>query len=116
MKQNAIIALMSFLAPVAIAATVTLAWNRSISPSIGRQTLYYGASGVGNYTNVVLLSPLLTQYQVLNLTTGATYHFAISATDTNTGLESDRSGEAVYTVPIPPSPPLAPTNLHVIGP
>ncbi len=117
MKKKLLIWSGTLLASAAIAATVTLGWTPSTSPNIASQTLYVGVAA-GIYTNQIILPASTVQYQVLNLITGATYHFALTAMASN-GLVSPFSSESVYTVPIPPPPtntaPSAPQNLHVTG-
>jgi len=68
--------------------SVTLAWN-PVTDSIAGYRLYRGGAA-RNYT--------ATQYTISNLTSGATYYFAVTAF-TSAGAESDYSTELSYTVP-----------------
>ena len=118
-KRTILTGALALIAIATIAATATLQWTPSASTSVAKQTLYTGVA-VNSYTGQTILPPNITQYQVLNLVTGATYHFSITVTDSN-NLSSAFSTEAVYTVPIPtnapPTNPPAPvTGLHVVGP
>lgn len=90
-------------------ATVTLAWDASPSPGIAKYTVYYGPSS-GTYTNTVITGGTNTTLTVSNLTRGATYYFAATASDAT--LESDYSNEVSYR---PPTPPVAPPNLRATG-
>ena len=90
-------------------STVILTWNPSPSPGVTNYNMYYGSS-TGYYTNVVPAGTNLT-VTVSNLVRGATYFFAATAVDAN-NLESIYSNEVSVTTPTPPN---APTNLHVTG-
>jgi hypothetical protein len=77
--------------------SVTLAWDPSTSGNIADYKIYYGQAS-HTYTGQVHLGNV-TQGTVTGLTAGVTYYFAVTAVDT-TGVESDYSGEASYTVPL----------------
>lgn len=79
-------------------SSVTLAWDASPDSSIAGYRLYEGAAS-RTYTNVIDVGNATTVI-VSNLVAGDTYYFAVTAYDTN-ALESDYSGEVIYTVPLP---------------
>jgi hypothetical protein len=86
----------AFLANLANANSVTLAWDPSPGGNITSYTIYFGpASGV--YTNSIDVGTA-TSATISNLVAGATYFFAATATDSS-GLESEFSNEVSYTVP-----------------
>ena len=78
------------------AASVTLAWDASPDGSVVGYNIYYGGA-TRAYTNKVNVGNV-TNSTITNLTLGATYYFAATAY-ANTGLESDYSNEATYSVP-----------------
>jgi hypothetical protein len=80
----------------AMAASVTLDWNASTSPSVAGYNVYFGTTS-GNYTSKVDVGSA-TSITVSNLTAGLTYYFAATAYDVN-GDESGFSSEISYTVP-----------------
>ena len=75
---------------------VTLAWNPSPSAIVAGYRLYQGAASQ-DYTSTIEVGDL-TSVTVSNLTSGATYFFAVTAYDI-IGLESVFSSEIAYTVP-----------------
>jgi hypothetical protein len=91
---------------------VMLAWDPSSDPTVTGYNVYYGSSS-RNYTNVIPAGSA-TSATVSNLVSGVTYYFA-ATTYTATGLESDYSAEASYSVPAPNAPPTldALTNLTI---
>lgn len=109
--------LMLLLAPNAAAAqvfltvsnppsTVQLAWTPPVlSPTNAPVTFYrvYLGTGSGQYTTMTNVGNVTNITLVLPLR-GATYFFAITATDSN-GLQSPFSNEVNYYSPLPPSPP-----------
>src|SRR6516162_6811506 len=74
---------------------VMLAWDASTDPDVTGYNVYYGSSS-RNYTNVIPAGSSTTA-AVSNLQSGVTYYFA-ATTYTATGLESDYSAEASYSV------------------
>src|SRR6516225_8610900 len=76
--------------------SVTLGWNASASIDTAGYHLYYGGAS-GDYTNTLDVGDA-TIATVPDLTSGATYFFAVTAYD-GIGLESAFSGEISYTVP-----------------
>jgi hypothetical protein len=76
---------------------VTLAWDPSTSGNIVSYNIYWGQA-CRTYASRLQLGNV-TQGTVTGLTAGATYYFAVTAVDTS-GVESDFSGEAAYTVPL----------------
>lgn len=74
--------------------SVSLAWNKSPSPSVTSYRLYYGGVS-GNYTNSVLVGNV-TSNTVAGLTGGVTYFFATTAYDA-AGMESTFSNEISFT-------------------
>ena len=101
---------------------VELAWVPSCSPSIVGYKIYYGlvtntlptiytqfafclqanetiARFDGTFSNMIPVSNTATNYSVTNLIGGQTYFFAITAFDVD-NLESDFSGEVIYTIPL----------------
>lgn len=82
--------------------SVTLAWNPSTNSDVAGYNVYYGvASGV--YTNVISLGNV-TEATIPGLIEGVTYYFAAKARSSS-GVESDFSNEAFYTVPLPTNAP-----------
>ena len=75
--------------------TVTLAWERSASPTATEYRLYYGPTS-GVYTNVILVGDV-TSATVGNLEAGGDYFFTVTACESS-GLESLPSNEVSYTV------------------
>ncbi|MGH7229356.1 MAG: BACON domain-containing protein [Nitrospiraceae bacterium] len=75
--------------------TATLTWNASPTSDLAGYKVYVGtASGVyGPATSV----GNVTTYRVLNLTTGQTYYFSVTAVDTS-GNESDYSNEVSKSI------------------
>ena len=84
------------LEPQALASDVTLAWDSSSDPMVAGYNVYLGGAS-RNYTNLIDALDT-TSLTVSNLVPGATYYFA-ATTYTVTGLESEYSAEAKYTVP-----------------
>jgi hypothetical protein len=84
-------------------ATVTLRWDASPDPVRG-YTLHTGTNS-RSYMRTNWAGTNLTA-TVTNLAIGGRYYFAATATGTN-NLVSDWSNEVVYTVPVPPTPPVA---------
>jgi hypothetical protein len=84
------------LEPNALASDVTLAWDPANDPTVAGYNVYIGGAS-RNYTNLVDAGDA-TSVTISNLAPGATYYFA-ATTYTVSGLESDYSSEAVYTVP-----------------
>lgn len=76
---------------------VTLAWDPSPDASVVGYRVYYGINSRG-YTNSVTVNNT-TNAVVTNLVSGITYYFGATAFD-GSGLESDFSNEAMYTVPV----------------
>jgi hypothetical protein len=85
--------------PAFAAGSVTLAWDASPDPSVTGYRIYIGGAS-GNYTNSANVGNV-TSTVLTNLTEGATYYFAATAYDA-TGVESDFSNEANYTVTTTP--------------
>src|SRR4051812_48223353 len=87
---------MALLAASAIsstpAATLTVAWDASISANVVGYKVYYGPAS-RNYTNSVSTSA--TSLSISNLIDGQMYYFAATAYDTF-GVESDYSSETNY--------------------
>ena len=75
---------------------VTLAWNPSSDPTVVGYNIYYGGAS-GNYTNT-LSAGNATNMTISGLVEGATYYFA-ATTYNSSGVQSQFSNEAVYTVP-----------------
>jgi hypothetical protein len=91
---------LALVALPAVAATVTLAWDRNPEPEVTSYKLYWGRAS-RTYTNVVNVGNVTT-YTVTNLPSAATHYFALVAVTTN-GLESDFSAEVSTTIlPLPP--------------
>ena len=84
------------LASAALAASVTLAWDRNQDTDIAGYRAYYGTSS-GNYTAMISVGNQTT-CTITNLESGRTYYFAATAYDYN-GNESAFSQEISYTVP-----------------
>jgi hypothetical protein len=84
-------------------SSVTLAWNPISSSTIAGYNIYYGGvSGV--YTNKISVSRATTEATVSGLIQGATYYFA-ATTYSASGLESMRSSQLAYLVPLPANQP-----------
>src|SRR6185369_539564 len=75
------------------AASVTLAWNPSVTPGVAGYNVYYGTNSQ-NYTASVPAGTA-TNVTVSGLTPGVTYFFAATAYD-SLGIESDFSVETNY--------------------
>ena len=95
-----------FLFPVVLAFTqlsalavgsVNLVWNPSPDTDIDGYNIYYGSAS-GNYTNKISVGNV-TNTMVVALAEGVQYFFAATAYN-KSGLESDPSNEASYSVPI----------------
>jgi PKD repeat protein len=84
------------------AGTVNLAWDPSISSSVGGYKIAYGTS-TSNYTSTVDAGNK-TSYSVSGLQDGAKYFFAVKAYDTNKTTESAYSNEINATVPTTTTP------------
>jgi len=80
-------------------ASVTLAWNRSLTTNVTGYRVYYGVAS-RNYSNSVVAGNVTTN-TVPGLAGGVTYFFAVTAYDAR-GLESTFSNEFSY-VPVIPS-------------
>ena len=80
----------------ALAASVTLAWDRSQDTDIAGYRAYYGTSS-GHYTTMISVGNNTT-CTITNLEPGRTYYFTATAYDYN-GNESAFSQEIPYTVP-----------------
>ncbi len=81
------------------AASVNLAWNKSVDPVVTGYNLYYGRVS-GTYTNKVSTG-LATSAVTSGLFVGVTYYFA-ATTHNAAGVESSYSSEVAYTVPAQP--------------
>lgn len=80
---------------VAQTSSVTIAWNRSMSPDVVGYIIYYGgASGI--YTNEISAGNV-TNMTISGLQDGSSYYFA-ARTVNSSGLESGFSTETLYTV------------------
>ena len=81
--------------PPPTSGTATLTWSASTSSDVTAYKVYLGtASGVYNPPTTV---GNLTTYQMLNLTTGQTYYFSVTAVDTS-GNESSHSNEVSKSI------------------
>jgi Fibronectin type III domain/Immunoglobulin domain len=91
------------LAPFSACATqsVTLAWNPSTNADIAGYNIYYGVASRA-YTNQLSVGNVTTA-TISGLVEGVTYYFAAKAYN-GSGVESDFSNEATYTVPGPANP------------
>lgn len=91
-----------FFVPVAYAASVTLAWDASISSGVTGYKIYVSNTS-GSYTTGIDVGNVLT-FTVQNLQNGTTYYFV--ATAYNPSNESGYSNEVSTTTPWGvPSPP-----------
>ena len=91
--------------PAAIAAqNVRLTWAGSSSPDVTGYNVYYGPES-GVYPAMLSVAGATT-VNVEDLPGGLTYYFAVTAYNSS-GLESELSNEASYSVPglAPPGPP-----------
>lgn len=88
------------------AANVPLIWDRNPEPEVNQYRVYIGTAS-RTYDRIESAGNNVT-YDVLNLTPGVTYYFAVTAVNVD-GLESDYSNELAYRVPFPkPSAPGTP--------
>ncbi len=78
-------------------SSVTLAWNPSTSTDVSGYNVYYGGASQ-TYTNMRSVGTV-TNATISGLLQGSTYYFSVTATD-SMGLESPKSNEVSYTVPI----------------
>ena len=92
-----------FFATHALAATVTLAWDRPDSDAVAGYHIYYGLSGTSykGSPRQTINSPDQTQIDIADLEPEETYAFAAASHDGN-GNESRFSEEITYQVPLPP--------------
>jgi hypothetical protein len=111
--------IMAFVPLLADAESLSFAWLRNNEPDVVGYRIHYGVASrayntvrdVGNATGAT----------INNLTPGTTYYFALGAYNT-LGLESDLTGELVYSVPIKPAgteirlTSANPPRLTVLGP
>ena len=91
-----------FFSTGALAATVTLAWDRPDGDVVAGYKIYYGLSGTiykGSPRNTIN-SPARTQVDIANLEPGETYAFSVTSHD-GKGYESDFSEGITYQVPLP---------------
>lgn len=95
-----------FVAPVAYAASVTLAWDASASSGVTGYKIYVSNTS-GSYTTGIDVGNVLT-FTVQNLQNGTTYYFV--ATAYNPSNESGYSNEVSTTTPwgVPAPPNLKP--------
>ncbi len=88
--------LLTFLivAPAALAADVTLAWDANTEPDLAGYKVYFGTSSRSYGTPIPIGAT--TSYTITGLLPG-TYYFAVTATN-GTGQESDYSNEVTATI------------------
>jgi hypothetical protein len=86
---------------LALADSVTLAWDPSSDPSITGYRLHYGVSS-GNYTATIDPGNITTA-TVTQLNAGITYFFVVTAYD-GAGVESLPSNEVSLTISVLPPP------------
>lgn len=77
--------------------TVSLQWDANSEPDIAGYKVYYGTNSGVYFASIDVGNTTTTT--VGNLKEGVTYYFAATAYNTSR-LESDRSNEVSYTVPI----------------
>jgi hypothetical protein len=77
---------------------VSLAWNPSPDSNVVSYTVYFGLDG-SYYSQAIPVGDAL-ETPIYGLAPGATYHFAVSASDAD-GNESPLSEEVTFTVPQP---------------
>jgi len=97
--SNIVFLALLFLQSSAFAdASVTLAWNPANSLTIAGYNIYYGGvSGV--YTNKISVGKATTEATISGLIQGAIYCF-VATTYSASGVESARSSQLVYLVPV----------------
>jgi hypothetical protein len=91
---------------------VTLAWDASLDPSVTGYTVYQSTNsfltrGLSSAQARFSVPNTLTnalEVKITNLIRGVTHYWVVTASNAS-GLESDPSNEASYTVPAPPPPP-----------
>ena len=84
---------------------VTFAWDASPSTNANAYVLYWGTN-IGNYQFCTNTGTNLMVTITNRTFAGGTWYFAVTACDTNWGLESLPSNEVVLRdVPLVPSPP-----------
>lgn len=88
---------------------VSLQWDANTETDLAGYKIYYGTNSGVYFVSVDVGNTTTTT--VGNLTPGVTYYFAATAYNVSR-LESDRSNEVSYTVPLP-TKPLPVTNLNV---
>ena len=99
------LAMALIMAPAAVAAEVTLAWDPNSESDLAGYKLHWGTD-TRVYTTSVDVGNV-TQYTLTNIPDGTVY-YAATAYDTD-GNESDYSDELVYNII-----PNAPTGLRII--
>ena len=94
--ETVLLALVLCFSHVQGAQNVRLAWNSSKSPAVAGYFLYYGAEK-GGYTNRIDIGNNTTT-SVSGLQEGETYHFAVTAYNSD-GAESTPSSDISYLTP-----------------
>jgi fibronectin type III domain protein len=89
--------------------SVAFAWSPNSEPEVAGYKIYYGVAS-RTYTQVFDAGNGTTA-TISNLVPGTTYYFALTAYNT-LGLESDFTGELVYSVPMR----LAPLQIRIAPP
>ena len=87
-----------YLCPLSVRAneSVTLVWSPSSDPGVAGYRIYYGAASQ-SYTNCTDVG-MATNVTIVLPSTGGTYYFAAADYDAS-GVQSDFSNEAIFTVP-----------------
>ena len=90
-----------FFSTVALASTITLAWDRPDGATVAGYNIYYGLSGTSykGSPRKTTNSPDQTQFDIANLEPGKTYVFSATSHDGN-GNESGFSEAITYQVPL----------------
>jgi hypothetical protein len=95
----------------AISASITLAWDPSVSPNISSYLFDYGTSPNPSETGSHINVGNVTKYTLDNIPVGIKHYFTVRAVNTS-GLISLPSNEITYTISIPtptPTPTPIPT-------
>lgn len=101
-KKLFVLAAVFAVAAVTLANTVSVAWDPSPSPLVGKYTVYvYNNSDLATNHLAAKISTTTTNATITNLTAGVSYWVNVTASDTN-NLESVPSNTIMFGWPTPP--------------
>jgi len=94
---------------VMAAQSVSFRWSPNTEPDVAGYRVHYGVAS-RTYTQIVDVGDSTTA-TITNLLPGTTYYFALTAYN-SVGLQSDYTGELVYSAPMV----LAPLQIRIVPP